>query len=197
MNTGFRNWCRTLMSKRKMLVVAEMLCLVAVAAVFLVANPLSVSAKSDRSGGGGGCCGGCNAGCAAPAGCAAAACAAAKPKPTLAPAQAATFDSIITTVSKTSPTDLTAQVINHVTLATLKKWPWVTVTMKVKGKTETFAAETSINSLNQPFAVLAEILPTPASVPGADTRPLAELQRDPALIALTKNGHTVRLLGVN
>jgi len=204
MNTVFRNWCKALMKKRRVLVVAEMLCLIAVASVFLVASPLALARQDAGSGGGGGKCGNCNKACAcAQAACAQAACAQAaaqKKKPAaVPPKKTANFVSILTTVSKTSPTTLTAQLFNHMTLATLKKdsWAWVTVTMNVKGKTETFGAEAFLNSRNQPVVMLAEILPTPSSIAAnADTRPLAELLKDPNLLALIKAGNQVTLAGI-
>ncbi len=113
--------------------------------------------------------------------------------------KAATFQSILTTVSKTSSTTLTAQLFNHITLATLKKdsWAWVTVTLKVKGQTETFGAEAFLNSKNRPVVMLAEILPTSPSVAMADTRPLPELLKDPNLLALIKAGNQIPLIGIN
>ena len=209
MNTVFRNWCRALMNKRRVLVVAEMLCLIAVASVFLIASPLALAKKNAA----GGC--DCPPGCAcAQAACAQAACAqvaaqkkkapvpvqaAAAQKKKVAPAKAATFVSILTNVSKTSPTTLTAQLFNHITLATLKKdsWAWVTVTLNVKGKTETFGAEAFLNSRNRPVVLLAEILPTSSSVANADPRPLAELLKDPNLLALIKSGNQIPLIGIN
>src|SRR5260370_2686171 len=68
MNTVFRNWSRALMNKRRVLVVAEMLCLLAVASVFLIASPLALAKKNGNSGGG-------NCNCNAQAACAQAACA--------------------------------------------------------------------------------------------------------------------------
>ncbi len=197
MNTVFRNWCRALMNKRRVLVVAEMLCLIAVASVFLIASPLALAKKNAN--GGGNC--DCPPACAcAQAACAAAACAqkaAANGKPKKPP-KAATFLSILTTVSKTSPTTMTAQLFNHITLATLKKasWAWVTVTLNVKGKTETFGAEAFLNSRNRPVVMLAEILPTSPSVANADTRPLTELLKDPTLLALIKAGNQLPLIGI-
>jgi len=186
------------MNKRRVLVVAEMLCLIAVASVFLVASPLALAKKGGNSGGGGGCQ--CNQGGACAGACAAAACAqkaAANGKPKKPP-KAATFLSILTTVSKTSPTTMTAQLFNHITLATLKKasWAWVTVTLNVKGKTETFGAEAFLNSRNRPVVMLAEILPTSPSVANADTRPLTELLKDPTLLALIKAGNQLPLIGI-
>src|SRR5258708_6397156 len=214
MNTVFRNWCRALMNKRRVLVVAEMLCLIAVASVFLIASPLALAKKNAAAAG----CD-CPPGCAcAQAACAQAACAQAacaqvaaqKKKPPVRvqaaaaqkkkpPVKAATFQSILTTVSKTSSTTLTAQLFNHITLATLKKdsWAWVTVTLNVKGKTETFGAEAFLNSKNRPVVLLAEILPTSSSVANADPRPLAELLKDPNLLALIKVGNQIPLIGIN
>ena len=203
MNTVFRNWCKALMNKRRVLVVAEMLCLIAVASVFLVASPLALARQDAGSGGKGGNCNNCNKACAcAQAACAQAACAQAaaqkKKKPAAPAVQTANFVSILTTVSKTSPTTLTAQLFNHITLATLKKdsWAWVTVTANVKGKTETFGAEAFLNSKNRPVVMLAEILPTPSSITNADTRPLAELLKDSNLQALIKAGNQVPLIGI-
>src|SRR5260370_41323068 len=108
MNTVFRNWSRALMNKRRVLVVAEMLCLIAVASVFLIASPLALAKKNGNSGGG-------NCNCNTQAACAQAACAQAacaqaaankpKKKPAVTKANA-TFVSILTAVNTTSPPPL-------------------------------------------------------------------------------------------
>src|SRR5205807_1813990 len=100
------NWCRVLMSKRRVLVLAEMLCLIAVASMSLFVSPLAY-AHVEKGGGG----------------------------VKNVALQPATFQSIVTTIVK-SPSSgaiasTTIQMSNHMALKDLKNDPWVIVTLSV------------------------------------------------------------------
>jgi len=152
MNTVFLSWCRALMSKRRVLVLAEMLCLIAVASAFLVVTPL-VQANNHGYG----------------------------DKEADAEDDVeedveedveqkekkknATFKSIVTTISKepSGSGDIvgtTAKLFSHITLNDLKNDPWVIVTLKIRSKTVTFGATAFLDPDNRkPSVWLAEVLP--------------------------------------
>jgi hypothetical protein len=156
MNTVFLSWCRALKSKRGVLVLAEMLCLIAVASAFLVVTPLvqannhgygdkEADAEEDEE-----------------------AAVAEKDKDVEKKKEKkknATFKSIVTTISKepSGSGDIvgtTAKLFSHITLDDLKNDPWVIVTLKIRSKTVTFGATAFLDPDNRkPSVWLAEVLP--------------------------------------
>jgi hypothetical protein len=151
MNTVF-NRCRVLMSRKRVHLLAEMLCLIAVASAFLVISPLAQAKKG--ASGGGGC--GCNNNCAQANGGSSSA--ANKPR------QAVLFDNVVTGISQTGPlsptvSGITAQLSKVFVLNKQNQWAWVTVTLRVNGTPEHFMAEAFFGNRNKPVVELAEIQP--------------------------------------